>query len=439
MRVSSVVIVTVLVAVAFVASPPGYAASADAAAAMQAGIRDFGAGAFQHALDNFLEARRQGLDSSALRYDLGSTYYKLGRDAEAANEFRSLLPDPKFGDFARYNLGLTARRAGHKKEADQYFTQVAGQAHDTHLQALARAELGGRSQRLRGPHGWQGFIETSGGYDDNVALASRNALVTASGTGSTLYSAMAGGGGWLLGGRNRGLRITGSLYDVQYPDQSAFKLLITTAGPEFLLPMHSWSLRAATYATRINLGGNELETFGAFKLRGEHSIGSGHVRLDYRLERITGGPRYTYLSGWQNQLGVRTSWHPGPVWMLLGYTLTINRRQDFIVGSEFFSVSPVRNQVETELRWIASLRSTFYVHGYYWWSVYRDPNVFLDAGGLQDQRRVDNGYAAEVGGLYRLTSNVRVTGEFALRNNDSNIARYAYTSNRYTLSLQYSF
>jgi Tfp pilus assembly protein PilF len=437
MRVSPVAVITVLVTLACAVSPPAQAASPDAAAAMQAGIRDFEAGAFQQALDKFLDARGQGMDSPALRYDLGATYYKLGRDAEAATEFRSLLSDPKFGDFARYNLGLTARRAGHKSEANEYFSQVAEQAHDTHLQALARAELRGRSRG--GPHGWQGFVEASGGYDDNVALASRNTLLTASGAGSKVYSAMAGGGGWLTGGRNRGLRLTGNLYDVQYPDQSAFNLLIAQGGPEYLLPVHSWRLRAAAYGARINLGGNELETFGAFNLRGEHSIGSGRLRLDYRLERITGGPRYTYLSGWQNQLGVRTSWHPGSVGMLFGYSLTVNGRQDLASGTQFFSVSPIRNQAETELRWNATLRSTFYARGYYWWSIYRNQNVFLQGGALQERRRVDNGRGAEVGVLYRLTENVRVTAEYAFRNNDSNITRYTYTSNRYMLALQYVF
>jgi hypothetical protein len=437
MSVSSVAVITALVTLGYAVSPPAQAASPGATAAMQAGIRDFGAGAFQLALDEFLAARSQGMDSPTLRYDLGATYYKLGNNAEAATEFRSLLSDPKFGDFARYNLGLIARRAGHKSEAKEYFSQVAEQAHDKNLQALARAELRGRSGR--GPHGWQGFVEASGGYDDNVALASHNALLTASGAGSKVYSAMAGGGGWLTGGRNRGLRLSGNLYDLQYPDQSAFNLLIVQGGPEYLLPVHSWGLRAAAYATRINLGGNQLETFGAFNLRGEHSIGSGRLRLDYRLERITGGPRYGYLSGWQNQLGVRTRWHPGSVGMLFGYSLTLNSRQNLASGTQFFSVSPIRNQVETELRWNATLRSTFYARGYYWWSIYRNQNVFLQGGALQERRRVDNGRGAEVGVLYRLTENVRVTAEYAFRNNDSNITRYTYTSNRYMLALQYVF
>ena len=55
---------------------------------------------------------------------------------------------------------------------------------------------------------------------------------------------------------------------------------------------------------------------------------------------------------------------------------------------------------------------------------------------LQERRRVDNGKGAKVGMLYRLTENARLTGEYRLRSNDSNIKRYRYASNRYMLSLQ---
>ena len=437
MRVPFVLALTVLLMVGPYPFPQALAASADANAAMQDGIHDFGAGAFQEALDKFLEARRQGLNSPALRYDIGATYYKLGRNAEAAAEFKSLLSDAKFGDFARYNLGLTLLRAGHKRKARQYFSQVAEAAHDTHLQALALAELHG--DQPRGPHGWHAFVEADGGYDDNVVLASHETLPLVSNAGSTMYSVMAGGDGWLTGGRNRGLRLTGSLYDVQYPEQSAFNLLIAQAGPEYLLPVGSWALRAGASGARINLGGNELETNGSLNLRGEHTLGGGSLRLNYRLERISGGPNYAYLTGWQNQFGVRTSWQPGRAGILLGYSLTLNRRQDLRTGTQFFSVSPLRNQIETQLSWAMTPRSSFYIHGRYWWSLYRDPNVFLQTGVLQEQKRSDHGSDTEFGLVYRLTSKTNATAEYARRKNDSDIQGYGYASNQIMASLQYTF
>lgn len=426
----------ILAALCWVIASPGHADDKRADAALQAGIRSFAAGAYAQALEQFLDARHQGMQSPALHYDLGVTYYKLRRDPEATAEFNLLLADPKFGDFARYNLGLTARRAGHRKEADKYFTQVAGQAHDTHLRALAQAELRGRSL---GPHGWHGFIETAGGHDDNVALGAHNALLIASGAGSKVYSAMLGGGGWLTGGDERGLRLRGSLYDVRYPDQPAYNLVIAQSGPEYLFPVSSWRSRVGIYATHISLGGNDLETSGALNVRAEHAMGSARVRLDYRLDRVKGGPRFGYLTGRRNQLGVSANWHAGPMTLLLGYTLAINQRRDLSAGTQFFSASPLRNQFESEIRWNATLRTTYYVHGYYWWSVYRDPNVFLLAGALQERRRVDKWLAAEVGLQYHVSSKLNVTGEYGYRNNDSNIRRYAYSSHRVMLSLRYDF
>jgi tetratricopeptide (TPR) repeat protein len=437
MKVPFVLALPVLLLVGRCLLPQAQAASPEVNTAMQEGIHDFGAGAFQEALDKFLQARRQGLSSPALRYDLGATYYKLGRDAEAAAEFKSLLSDPKFSDFARYNLGLTSLRTGHKREAYRYFTQVAEQAHDTHLQALARTEL--HDYQPRGPHGWQVFVEMVGGYDDNVLLAPNETLLTIPSAGSAMYSVIASGGGWLIGGHDRGWRLAGSLYDVQYPDQRAFNLLIAQAGPEYLLGAGSWALRAGASGARINLGPDELEAYGALNLRGEHPFAGGTLRLNYRLERITGGVNYAYLSGVQNQFGVRTSWQPGRAEILLGYSLALNHRQDLRTATQFFSVSPLRNQLETQLSWTATPRSSFYVHGLYWWNLYRDPNVFLQSGVRQQQKRSDTGYVTELGWVYRVTSKVSVTSEYARRNSDSNIQRYGYTSNQVSLSLQFTF
>jgi Tfp pilus assembly protein PilF len=439
MRISVVAIVTLAVNLVCAAGIHAQAPPSRASAAMQAGIGEFRTGAFTQALTDLLDARRQGMDTPVLHYNLGATYYKLGRDHEAAAEFKSLLPDPKFGDFARYNLGLIARRAGRKSEAREYFSAVTSDARNSHLRALARAELHERPAGSSAWHRplWRGLLEVGGGYDDNVALVSRSALLTPSGGSSAAVSAFAGGSGQLTGNGNRGLRLVGSLYDTQYPNQSAFDLLIVRAGPEYRFPVASWRIQTGGYATHIRLGSNELETLGVLNLRGEHALGSGRLRLDYSRERIGGGARYGYLTGWQNQYGVRTSWSPGPLLITLGYGLTVNRRQDLVFGNRFFSVSPNRNQIETDLRWNTTPRTTLYARGSYWRSRYADPNIFLQGGGLVTRRRIDNGRDAEVGLLYRLSSNARVAVEYGYRRNDSNIAPYAYTSNSCMLKFQY--
>ena len=409
---------------------------AAATGAFQRGISDFGAGNFSQALDDFLEARRLGLDSPALQYDLGSTYYKLGRNDLAAAEFKSLLDDSKFGEFARYNLGLIAKRQGRGSEAQEYFATVAAQSDEAHLQSLARSQLPGASAAVTP---WLGFVEASAGYDDNVALTSSSTLLTASGKGSAVISALAGGSGRISGEREHGLRVAGIFYDTQYPSQSDFNLLVARAGPEYLTPLLSWKLRMGLYASQIRLGNNELETLGELNLRGEHDIGSGRLRLDYRLERISGGTRYAYLSGWQNQFGVRGTWQSGSVKVSVGYKVALNQRRDLTVGTQFFSVSPTRHQVDADLRWDATSKATLFVDASYWRSSYHGTNLFLDGGVLVEQQRRDDGREAQFGAQYHLSSRWQISADFTHHLNDSNIARYQYTSNRYMLSAQYVF
>ena len=428
--------VACLIGVGIMVASTVHAAPAATTSAFQRGISDFSAGNFSQALDDFLEARRLGLDSPALSYDLGSTYYKLGRNDLAAAEFKALLDDPKFGDFARYNLGLIAKREGRETEAQKYFAAVAAQSDDAHLQSLARSQLPGAGA-AGSP--WQGFVEASAGYDDNVALTSRTTLLTASGKGSSVISALAGGSGRISGDREHGLRMAGTFYDAQYPSQSAFNLLVARAGPEYLTPVLSWKMRMGVYVSQIRLGNNELETLGELNLRGEHDIGSGRLQLDYRLERISGGSRYAYLSGWQNQFGVRGTWHPGPIKVSVGYKVTLNRRRDLTVGTQFFSVSPTRHQVDVDLRWDATSKATLFIDASYWRSRYNDTNLFLQAGVLLEQRRRDDGREAQIGAQYRLTPNWQISADYTHRVNNSNILSYEYASNRYMLSAQYAF
>lgn len=417
-------------------APCAGATPAGVSPALPQGIKEFQAGAFAQALADFQQAQREGLDTPVLHYNLGAAYYKLHREPQAESEFKSLLRDPKFGDFSRYNLGLIARHAGREAEAQQYFSAAASGSANTHLRALARAQM---RPQMRGASRWHGILELSGGYDDNVTLIDRNALVTASGTASALASAYASGAGRITGDARRGLWLTGSLRDTQYFKQSAYDLLLAEAGPEFRFSADQWRLRTGASASYLRFGTAELETLYGVHMRAEHAMGGGQLRLDYALERIDGGPNYQYLAGWQNQFGVRTTWPAGAVHFSAGYVLTLNRRQDRIAGTQFFSVSPKRNELQASLRWTPTPRTAVYARGSYWRSRYADPNVFLQAGTLVTLQRTDTGHNAEVGASCHLSTNLRLGAEYDYRSNDSTISRYTYARNLYTLQFQYFY
>src|SRR5207253_10419661 len=115
--------------------------AADGALAAERGIAAFRAGDYAVALQLFLDARAAGLDTPGLRYDLGATYYRLGRYAEAEREVQALVPDPQWAPLADYNLGLTAQRAGRPQRAIEYFERAYRTATDPHLRRRAATAL----------------------------------------------------------------------------------------------------------------------------------------------------------------------------------------------------------------------------------------------------------------------------------------------------------
>jgi len=121
-------------------------AAADGSLAAEQGVTAFRAGHYQAALRSFLDALGAGLDTPGLHYNLGATYYRLQHYPEAEREFQALTPDPKWAALARYNLGLTAQRAGRPQQAMEYFEQAQRTTADPNLRALAATAF----ERLRG-------------------------------------------------------------------------------------------------------------------------------------------------------------------------------------------------------------------------------------------------------------------------------------------------
>jgi hypothetical protein len=109
------------------------------------------------------------------------------------------------------------------------------------------------------------------------------------------------------------------------------------------------------------------------------------------------------------------------------------------VGTQFFSASPTRQHLEARLRWEMSPTNEIYVRGRYGWNRYDQSNIFLQAGAPVVLRRQDTVRDAELGYNYRLTLHGSLNASYEYRRNDSNIARYAYSSNQFMLAYRYVF
>lgn len=419
----------------------GTAEASPGITAFEKGVSAFRLGDYEAALSAFLKARESGIDSTNLRYDLGSTYFKLGRYRDAESEFETLSREPALAALAHYNLGLIALSERRKATAESEFKLAAASAHSEKIKALAYEQLIRLNPKsVRGAARWVGFANLGGGYDNNVSLLSRSNLIAAAGQGSYFAQFLAGAIGQLQGTPDHGLRLISTVYHVSYPSLNTYNQTLLRLGLAYRRPVTGWSTEVAGYVNYSYLHGAAFEQFNSLDLRAWHPLGDAWtVRLRYRYSHITGIAPYAYLTGGQQQLGIQTRWRPSQLDLRLGYEVELNNRADLNVGNQFYSASPTRHEVYVRANWPATSRTKIFLHASYQHSRYNSPDISLSGGALVSKTRVDDRYLESIGAQYRLSTGWYLVGEYQHTHANSTFGIYSYRSDRYSLQLEHYF
>ncbi|WP_455380773.1 tetratricopeptide repeat protein [Acidihalobacter prosperus] len=406
------------------------------------GVSAFHAGNYKAALTAFLKARKLGNRSTNLRYDIGSTYFKLGRYREAAREFYALVKNPALASLAHYNLGLIALSRHDKKQAIRQFRLAVKKTDSNKIRALVRVQL----EKLNHAathfvnHDWVGFANLSGGYDSNASLLSRSDLIAASGKGSYFTQVLAGTVGQLTGTPEQGLRFISTLYHISYSSLSEYNQTLVQLGLSYHYPAIGWKLGVGGYANYSYLHAAPFERFNTLELSGSHGLTDNWaIRLRYFFSAITGAGPYYYLGGDQQQFGIQARWNPEWLDLRLGYRLDLNHRKNLTIGNQFYSASPTRGEFYLRANWPISSRIKMFLRTSYRHSRYNRADIFLSQGTLISKARIESRYLAAVGARYRLLKDWYLTGKFRHMQANSTFRVYSYKSNRYTLALEHYF
>ncbi len=421
-RISRLVVPVSLVLCVATAQPAH--AATPGAQAFEQGIQAFRTGNYQGALQSFLDARQAGLDTPGLRYDLGATYYRLGRYAEAELEFQALAPDPEWAALAYYNLGLTVQRAGRLQEATEHFEQAHRTTTDPNLRALAATAL----ERLGGAQpspGTGAVVSLAGGYDSNATLSPDAATVGASHQSDVFVEALAAASRRLAGNTARGWVAHGGLVLRKYRDLGQFDQTGLRVG--LSQDTDSGRLRTSVggYFDAVYLGGDRFEQTAAVDMEARSRLDAGgELRGRYRFAYIAGGAGFKYLDGWEQRFTTDAGFALAPALLRIGYQLELNNRRDLQQDGEFFSASPTRHSLfaTVALRnidpWQVDARGDYRV------SRYDDPN--LVNGGTLEVTRKDRRYGFALRANRRLTVPWRVFIDYSYYRNESNLDTYDY-------------
>jgi tetratricopeptide (TPR) repeat protein len=392
----------------------------------------FKAGQYEKALEWFRKARRAGLENVAIYYNLGVTYYRLGRYSEAEKAFLATARYPKMAPLAWYNLGLVKRQQGDKKTAVAWFRKASKGTRDPKLRKLAADRLAELHSR------WRGFASAGIGYDDNITLLN-DVINIPSGRADSFVELYANTRGILSGTIRDGLLLKAGAFADLYTSLSQYDYNEFNIGLYKTRPLAKWATESGLRLSRSNYGGRGYLQILGLELRAKRTLSPG-TRLQMRLrvrDLQAVDNVYDYLSGSSYDLRVGARWRQGPNDTLrVYYQYQDNDRNDrFIDAANFRSVSPQRHRVRVTWRhkltpdWKLRLAAEYRI------SRYRTDN--LEAG--VPIRRKDDRLRGLFEASRKLNRQTDLVFSYHYTDNSSSISRYDYQRNVLMASVQYTF
>jgi tetratricopeptide (TPR) repeat protein len=405
------------------------------------GVKAAKAGNHREALTQFQAAKKLGLDTAALKYNLAVTYFQLEQYEEAEKVFTDLTKEPKFRQIAYFNLGLVANKQNHRTTAIKFF-RLANQEGDSHNIRILAAEA---LQRLDAPlikpaerKAWAGFLSVGFASDSNVTLVNNDLIGVTS--QSDNYNYLSGFGAyWLQGGRNAGTRLFLDGYLQRYSKQTAYNFSLYGAGLARYDRLGDWRLRLGGFWDEVTLGGKSYQRLLSGELRGEKLLSKNtRLQLRYRASEIDElDPVYEYLIGSRQQFRVGTMTRQDNKRIRVYYQLEINNRKDLVrADNTFSSYSPTRHSLRITGWWDINKLWALRLDGRYRYSHYNDADVLT--GGITRYR--EDGQLRLSAQLSReLGKNTKINLKYTAINSRSNIAKESYNRSLASVDISWSF
>jgi tetratricopeptide (TPR) repeat protein len=310
----------------------------------ESGQQAFADGDYRSALLYFELARDTGLPGPAVHYNIAVTQYKLGRYAAALATFEDIARRyPKMQGLAEYNMGLSERRLGNTRAAQQHF--IAAFRHsegDDKLRSLSAAMVQELEEEM--PSAWYGSVALRIGHDDNVALRDSLGLpagVTSESPMADFFGSIRGTPLWLSG-----VMLDASTYMVAYTDADDFDQSEFQLGGLYVWRPDDWRLEASMHFVYGTLGGSGFEKELAIGARATRYL-SDDASLDLRLrydEIDNTDANFAGIAGSRQRFDFRYHWFPDRHHFTLRLGIEGNSRDDP-------SVSPARQLVRAYYRY----------------------------------------------------------------------------------------
>lgn len=406
------------------------------------GTGAFRAGDYHTALAEFQRLRDAGDLSPRLTYNIAVTHYQLGNSAASERLFRELLPLPRWGEIARYNLGLVALQRGDRIEAQRWFQGVERNAADENLRALAAEQLRQleRDQAAAPSPRTTALFSIGAGFDTNV-VAFPDPFQEEAAQGEDSFVEMLGyAQGYLSGERGAGVRVHGYGYTRRHSDLDFLDPSALGAGLSHELPFREWQLDYGVAFGHTLVAGDALTTDVSGRLGVERMFGETRFTASYRPQFLSAGSAFPELEGTAHRAELGWQRRTDAFMWRTGYRFELHDRENRAFEDEFFSYSPIKHRVLLEAGWRLLPAFMLTLGASHEIGRHSDMNRMLDLdGALREEKRRTERTDLWARGEYDLGARWRIGGEARHMNQDDTFAFYEYGRSTFSIGLEYIF
>lgn len=414
------------------------------------GVTAARSGDVKTAVRAFETAKRMGMTTNALYYNLGVIYYRMKVYSWSAQYFRLLANDDTYSALANYNLGLIAAHQNNIAQAVYYFRICNGSTNDPKLKALSALAIqrflpstnvsnnmlskNKTGQKDVDPKAkistWHGIIVTTYGRDNNVGLANDEvkSVTGVSELHDSYFDGLITTHGFFTGNEDGGFSMTGFASLQKYMTTSVNKIY---SFRQYHLSFNRetkvayWNMAYGIGLDRINFGQLDFEHLYSLFIGGKRNFSdTSYIRASYSICKIEANSLYAYLNGARQILGFDYT-NLGKDWKYrLGYGLEFNDRQDFSDSTTntyiYQSFSPIRNALSITGSYTLSTNWQGRAELQYRNSLYRKDDVHVDTSTNTHFKRNDNRYQFIAALTYQVSRNTQAGFEYSYTWNDSN-------------------
>ena len=386
---------------------------ATAASDYELGVASYKAGDNASAVTYFESALKQGMDSVSLKYNLASSYYKMGRYEDAKKHFKLLSQTVEMRNIAEYHLGVIAIKEKDAALARRYFSSVVNSGKDKKLVKLSNTHLLGLTKK---EDRWKSKLSLNIGHDDNISSVSEDTVV---GTADSFYELSASANLLITGKRKHGWLADAAFYRIDYNDFDTNDQYVFALGIKRSMKLEGWDTSVHLSVLDSTYGGDDLQTIGKLDFTGRKSIAKNEwINLRYRIEDIKSDQAvYDYLEGWRQRASVEYQNLTKNNIKRLQYELELNSRGELVTTTGAYEYSPTRHTVRG-----------IYTHfiNKQWWLTGDVSYRFSDFEPSSTIDREDNQWQFALSTDYRFDRTFKLTAKYQYTDNSSTLDQYSY-------------